>query len=98
MAGDELEDQEPTAERSAPGFAAGLVFGAILGAGIALLFAPDRGDRTRGRLIRRLRQLRENAEKGLDQAGGRTKRELLRRRRQIEAQLDRVAERAKDAL
>ncbi len=98
MAGDEQENQETSEEQSAPGFAAGLVFGAILGAGIALLFAPDRGDRTRQRLTRRLQQLRENAGKGLDQAGGKTKRELLRRRRQIEAQLDRVAERAKDVL
>lgn len=98
MAEEEEQANQSTEAPSAPGFAAGLVLGAILGAGLALLFAPDRGDRTRRRLTRRLRQLRENAGKGIDHAGGRTRRELLRRRRQIEAQLDRVARRAKDAL
>jgi gas vesicle protein len=80
------------------GFAAGVVFGAFLGAGLALLFAPDRGDKTRSRLRRRLRHLREQAREGMDRAGSRTREDLIRRRRLIKAQLDRAAERARDAL
>jgi gas vesicle protein len=80
------------------GFAAGILFGAMLGAGIALLFAPERGDKTRRRLQQRLHQLREDAGEGLERAGTRTRKDLARRRRQIETGLERAAERARDAL
>ena len=78
------------------GFAVGVVFGAFLGAGIALLFAPERGEKTRRRLRRRLRSLRDEAGEQLERAGKRTGRDLLRRRRQLEAGLGRAASRAKD--
>jgi gas vesicle protein len=52
------------------GFAGGVVFGAILGAGLALLFAPDRGDKTRSRLredlIRRRRLIKGRMERARD--------------------------------
>ena len=80
------------------GFAAGVVFGALLGAGIALMFAPERGDKTRRRLRQRLEQLRENASEGLERAGDRTRKELERRRRRAEAGLERAVDRAKDIL
>lgn len=73
-----------------PGFAAGMVAGVLLGAGIALLLAPDRGSRTRRRLSRRLQRLRENASAGLDQAGTRSRRQLQRQRRRLQARIDRV--------
>ena len=72
----------------------GSCFGALLGGGLALLFAPDQGDKTRSRLRRRLRRLREQAREGIDRAGSRTREDLIRRRRLIKAQL----ERARDAL
>jgi ElaB/YqjD/DUF883 family membrane-anchored ribosome-binding protein len=75
-----------------------VVFGALLGAGIALMFAPDRGDKTRRRLRQRLERLREDASEGLGRAGERTRRELERRRRRVEAGLERAADRAKDIL
>ena len=78
---------------TAGGFAAGLVIGVLLGAGIALLYAPDRGDRTRQELRRRLRKLRKEAGEELERAGGGARRELRRRRRQIEERLDRARER-----
>ena len=80
------------------GFAMGVVFGALLGAGFALLYAPDRGDRTRRELKRRINRLREDAEEGLDRAGERARRELGRRRRRIEEGLDRAADKARDVL
>jgi gas vesicle protein len=80
------------------GFAMGVVFGALLGAGFALLYAPDRGDRTRRELKRRINRLREDAEEGLDRAGERARRELVRRRRRLEEGLDRAADKARDVL
>jgi len=82
-----MDDQDEVAGRGIGGFAAGVVFGALLGAGIALMLAPDRGDKTRRRLRRRLERLREEATDGLE-----------RRRRRAEAGLGRAVDRAKDIL
>lgn len=84
------------ASRTGAGFLAGLVFGVFLGAGLALLFAPDRGDRTRDRMKRRIRSLREEALDSIDQAGTRTRKELRRRQRRLRAELERIRERAKE--
>jgi uncharacterized membrane protein YccC len=93
-----MDDAYEQVGRGIGGFAAGVVFGALLGAGIALMFAPERGDKTRRRLRHRLEQLREDAAEGIERAGTRTRRELDRRRRQAEAGLERAADRAKDIL
>jgi hypothetical protein len=77
---DEMAEGGDESGRGLGGFAAGVVFGALLGAGIALMFAPERGDRTRRRLGRRLARLREDTAEGLERAGERTRRELRRRR------------------
>jgi hypothetical protein len=77
---DEMDEGEDEGGRGLGGFAAGVVFGALLGAGIALMFAPERGDTTRRRLSRRLTRLREDTAEGLERAGARTRREVLRRR------------------
>jgi gas vesicle protein len=90
------EDPAPSAGRrraGAGGFAAGLLFGVILGAGVALLLAPDSGSRTRRSLQRGLRRFRDEAEEGLERAGSRTRRELKRRRRELEDRLERARER-----
>jgi gas vesicle protein len=42
-------------------FVAGLMFGAILGASLALLTAPQSGRKTRKRLVRAVSSARENA-------------------------------------
>jgi gas vesicle protein len=80
------------------GFIAGVLFGAFLGAGFALLFAPERGDKTRGRLRRRMRSLRDDAREGLDRAGSATRKELKRRERRVRAELARARARAEQAL
>jgi gas vesicle protein len=87
---EQAEDDPPgEAGPGRGGFAAGIVIGVVLGAGLALLFAPERGETTRRQLRRRLARLREDAEAGLERAGKRTRRELARRRRQIEDGLER---------
>ena len=105
MKGDKPSDElsaesmiEDASTRGAGGFVAGILFGAFLGAAFALLFAPDRGDKTRGRFARRLKSLKEDAREGIDRASERTKKEIRRRRRRLEAELERVRERAEDAL
>lgn len=86
-----------SAHRTA-GFMAGVLFGAMLGAGFALLLAPDRGDKTRGKLRKRMRSLRDDAREGIDKAGSRTRKELRRRQRHIRAELARARARAEQAL
>jgi hypothetical protein len=81
----DMDYRDAEVGRGIGGFAAGVVFGALLGAGIALMLAPDRGDKTRRRLRRRLERLREDAGEGLE-----------RRRRRAEAGLGRMVDRAKD--
>jgi gas vesicle protein len=92
------EIQSIDSSRGPAGFAAGLLFGVVLGAAIALLFAPERGEKTRGRLRKRMRSLSEDAREGIDRAGTRTRKELLRRKRRLREELERVSERAKEAL
>ena len=80
------------------GFVAGVLFGAFLGAGFALLLAPERGEKIRGRLKRRMRSLRDDARSGIDRAGNATRKELRRRQRRIRAELARARARAEQAL
>jgi len=97
-----MSEESPQGDKNTPGsasarglsgFAAGVLFGAVLGAGLALLLAPQRRDSTRRRLRKRLARLRERAEEGLDRAGKRSRRELARRRRRMAEALERVRER-----
>ena len=46
----------------------GFAFGAVVGAGLALLLAPDSGKKTRDRLASTARRWSENAEQTIDQA------------------------------
>lgn len=92
----ENSSRAEAASRTGAGFLAGIVFGVFLGAGLALFFAPDRGDRTRNRLRRRIKSLREDALASLDEAGSRTKDELRRRQRRIRAELERIRDKAKE--
>ncbi len=93
---DDLEgdDLEEVVRHRAPGiglFAVGLLVGTFLGAGIAFLIAPARGEITRRRVRRRFRDLqddarshlgdlREDAQRGLDRQGRRIRRRMRRRR------------------
>ena len=100
MMGDhEDQDFEPESENDAgeqarpAGFAAGLVVGALLGATIALLYAPERGDRTRKAVRQRLQHLREEAADGLERAGKITRKDVLRRQRQLRDKIEKALDR-----
>ena len=77
------------------GFVSGLMLGILIGAGFALLFAPEQGSKTRDRLKKQMRSLQEEAGGALDRAGTRTRKELLRRQRRLKAELKRVRLRAR---
>ncbi len=94
---DDLEEDnfdEEVERHRAPGiglFAVGLLVGTFLGAGVALLAPPARGEITRRRVRRRFRDLqddarshlgdlREDAQRGLDRQGRRIRRRMRRRR------------------
>ena len=57
-------------EERTPGLA-WFVAGAVIGAGVALLFAPQSGAETRRQLKRKARHLRQMAEDGLEDLGER---------------------------
>ncbi len=80
------------------GFAAGLLLGAALGVGLALLYAPDKGSRTRRRIGRRVRDWRDSAEERLDDARREAGRELGRKTKRLKGSLTRAKGRARDAI
>lgn len=55
-------------------FAAGVTLGALIGAGVGLLFAPRSGRRTRGKLRRTAEELTEQAEEKVRHAAEDAKR------------------------
>jgi hypothetical protein len=72
---------------SGVGFLVGLVLGALVGAGTALLLAPDRGDVTRRRIGRQVRRLRRGAQDRFDDVRDGAERELRRARRRVRRHL-----------
>jgi hypothetical protein len=65
------------------GFVGGLVLGALVGAGIALLVAPGRGRTLRRKLARRIRHAGEEIRDDLDGLKDAAERRLARRRRRL---------------
>lgn len=61
-------------------FAAGLMLGALVGAGLALLLAPQAGAETRRSLARRARQLTSDARDRYEEARERVRRARVQRR------------------
>jgi gas vesicle protein len=79
-------------------FLAGIALGAFVGAGMALLFAPDAGWKTRRRLQRRIGDIRDRAEDKWDDLRGEARRELIRRKRKLRAEAERAAGRAREVV
>ena len=69
------------------GFAAGLVVGALVGAGIAILVAPERGEVLRKRIGTGLRDIQEDARGQLEDWHDDARRELSKQRRKIKRRL-----------
>jgi hypothetical protein len=77
----EMDDEPAEKPSGTVGFVSGLILGALIGAGIALLVAPEKGAVTRKRLKRKLRELTDDAMDQAEDWSHRTKRELRHRRR-----------------
>lgn len=84
---DELEDDEESAATGAGAFLTGVLLGALLGAGLALMLAPERGEVVRRRLGGRLRALGEEARDQLEDWRDEAGRELRSRRRRLKKRL-----------
>ena len=65
-------------------FGAGVLVGALIGAGAALLTAPARGEVTRKRVRRRIRDARDDTQTRLDELQDEARRGIQRRRRSIQ--------------
>jgi gas vesicle protein len=75
------KESESSAVRT---FAAGLLIGALLGAGMTLLLAPQSGEETRRLLTRRARRLAEDARDRYDDVKHQLRRAREHRRRDRE--------------
>lgn len=98
-----LRDDEPAGgarmemdeEGSTGAFVAGVVLGALLGAGVALMLAPESGPRTRRRLGRGVRAFGDRAVEELDDV---TRAQRRRLRRDVGKRRKRLERRLRDAL
>jgi hypothetical protein len=92
---EELDDEEveettePTGRSGTMSFMAGMVLGALVGAGVALLMAPERGVVTRRRLKKFVSRIGNDAKDKVEDWRDDVKAELKRRRRQIREQIER---------
>lgn len=75
---EDFADEPHRTEHGRRNFFAGLALGALLGAGVALLFAPDRGVNTRKRLGRQLRRLRDRGGDSVSELRDKLSHELRR--------------------
>ncbi len=90
--GDEVVETTETGNTGRSGtlsFMAGMVLGALVGAGVALLVAPERGAVTRRRLKKFVGRLSADAKEKAEDWRDDVKAELKRRRRQIREQIER---------
>lgn len=79
-------------------FATGLILGAVLGAVIALLAAPQAGARTRRGLGRKARRIRHEVEDRWDGAQRDLRRQVRRRKRKIRGQVEKATKRTRKAI
>lgn len=69
------------------GFVGGVLLGTVIGAGIALLVAPERGEVTRRRIRTRLEDLRDDARDQLDDLRDEAQQQVRRQGRKVRRRL-----------
>jgi len=87
---DELDDEELAFDEGPPRgltFLSGFVLGALLGAGAALLLAPERGQVVRRRIRTQFDHMRDDAADRLTDWRDDARRELRRQRRRLKKRL-----------
>ena len=84
---EDFEEYEEADGPSAGAFLVGVLLGALLGAGAALMLAPERGEVVRRRLGGRLRALGEDARDQLEDWRDEAGRELRSSRRRLKKRL-----------
>jgi gas vesicle protein len=82
---DDAEDEEGHEQRSVGTFLAGLAIGALVGAGVALLFAPQSGADTRRAVSRRAKHLAREARDRYEEIREKVRRARRERERGAEA-------------
>lgn len=88
--------EEDRQTRDAGMFLAGAAVGALVGAGVALLYAPQSGRRTRGKIRRRAEDLAEQAEEKVERAREDARRTAEDVRRKAEESGERISQRVRD--
>ena len=78
---DTPEESEETPSSGRGGFGLGLLVGAVVGAAVALLFAPGPGRDTRRQLQRRVAAARDRVGEEFEDLDDRVRHEIRRRRR-----------------
>ncbi|MEO8295532.1 MAG: YtxH domain-containing protein [Gemmatimonadota bacterium] len=78
---DDFNEDSPQIAHGTRNFIAGLAVGAAIGAGIALLYAPDRGVTTRKRLGRRMRRLKHSTGESVHELKSALRKEMRRVKR-----------------
>lgn len=94
----EHEDDDERGSRGAVTFLTGLLLGAAAGAGVALLFAPHSGARTRRIIRRRARALQREAGDRLDAVREETREAFQEKKDSLRRRLERGIERAEESL
>jgi gas vesicle protein len=84
---EEVEVYESDGASGIIGFIGGLLLGTLIGAGVALLVAPERGDVTRRRLRTKIRDAGDEAKEHLEDWRDDAERELRRHRRKLQRRL-----------
>jgi gas vesicle protein len=78
---DDFRDEPLEVAHGTRNFLVGLAVGALVGAGIALLYAPDRGANTRRNLGRKIRRLRERSGESVQDLKAALRKELRKVKR-----------------
>ncbi len=90
---DPADEAEESPRSWSPGsFLAGLMLGAAVGAGVALLLAPESGDRTRRAIRRRVRGLSDDAADGYGAARKEVRRLLKEKKAALRDKVKDLAE------